>query len=34
VLANAVASALRWFNVNPNALPLTPPRVWALINSG
>jgi len=34
VLANAVASALRSFNAQPNALPLTPPRVWALINSG
>jgi aerobic carbon-monoxide dehydrogenase large subunit len=33
VLANAVASALRSFGVAPNELPLTPPRVWALINS-
>jgi carbon-monoxide dehydrogenase large subunit len=33
VLANAVASALRSFNAQPNELPLTPPRVWALINS-
>jgi CO/xanthine dehydrogenase Mo-binding subunit len=29
VIANAVASAL---GVQPNALPLTPSRVWELIN--
>jgi aerobic carbon-monoxide dehydrogenase large subunit len=34
VLANAVASALRPFDVQPNDLPLTPPRIWSLINSG
>jgi aerobic carbon-monoxide dehydrogenase large subunit len=34
VLANAVASALRSFGVQPNELPLTPPRIWSLINSG
>jgi aerobic carbon-monoxide dehydrogenase large subunit len=34
VLANSVASALRSFNVRSNELPLTPPRVWALINNG
>jgi carbon-monoxide dehydrogenase large subunit len=31
VLANAVASALRSFGVEPRELPLTPPRVWQLI---
>ncbi|HEY0569705.1 MAG TPA: molybdopterin cofactor-binding domain-containing protein, partial [Xanthobacteraceae bacterium] len=33
VIANAVANALRSFNVQPRELPLSPPRVWALINS-
>jgi carbon-monoxide dehydrogenase large subunit len=33
VLANAVASALRALDVQPNELPLTPPRIWALINN-
>jgi len=28
---NAIASALSSFNVQPTALPLTPPRVWELI---
>ena len=31
VIANAVAAALARFKVQPNALPLTPPRVWRLI---
>ena len=31
VIANAVAAALARFNVQPNALPLTPPRLWRLI---
>jgi carbon-monoxide dehydrogenase large subunit len=31
VVANAVAAALQRFNVQPNALPLTPARVWAMI---
>jgi len=31
VIANAVAAALARLNVQPNALPLTPPRVWAMI---
>jgi carbon-monoxide dehydrogenase large subunit len=30
-LANAVAAALRPLGVEPRALPLTPPRVWQLI---
>ena len=29
--ANAVAAALASFGVEPNSLPLTPPRVWSLI---
>jgi carbon-monoxide dehydrogenase large subunit len=31
VIANAVASALASFGVEPKALPLSPPRVWRLI---
>ena len=30
-VANAIASALSSFNVQPTELPLTPPRLWALI---
>ncbi len=30
VIANAVAAALARFNVQPNALPLTPARVWEM----
>ena len=33
VIANAVAAALARFNVQPNALPLTPARVWAMIQN-
>jgi carbon-monoxide dehydrogenase large subunit len=32
VLSNAVASALRALGVQPRELPLTPPRLWALID--
>jgi aerobic carbon-monoxide dehydrogenase large subunit len=32
VIANAVASALRAYDVKPNALPLSPARVWRLIS--
>jgi carbon-monoxide dehydrogenase large subunit len=31
VIANAVAAALRSLNVEPTSLPLSPPKVWALI---
>jgi aerobic carbon-monoxide dehydrogenase large subunit len=31
VIANAVADALKSFGVQPHALPLTPPKVWAMI---
>jgi carbon-monoxide dehydrogenase large subunit len=31
-LSNAVASALGPFGVEPRDLPLTPPRLWELIN--
>jgi carbon-monoxide dehydrogenase large subunit len=31
VIANAVAAALRSFNVEPNELPLSPPMVWRLL---
>jgi aerobic carbon-monoxide dehydrogenase large subunit len=32
VIANAVANALSGFGVEPRELPLSPPRVWELIN--
>jgi aerobic carbon-monoxide dehydrogenase large subunit len=31
VVANAVAAALDSLGVQPHELPLTPPRVWQLI---
>ncbi len=34
VIANAVANALASFAAKPNVLPLTPPRVWALVQGG
>ena len=34
VLANALAAALAPLGVQPRELPLSPPRVWRLINSG
>jgi len=33
VIANAVASALSSFGVEPNELPLSPPRVWRMIET-
>jgi carbon-monoxide dehydrogenase large subunit len=33
-VANAVASALRSFGVEPRELPLTPPHIWELIQQG
>jgi carbon-monoxide dehydrogenase large subunit len=33
VIANAVANALGAFGVEPRELPLSPPRVWELINA-
>jgi carbon-monoxide dehydrogenase large subunit len=33
-IANAVASALREFHVQTDVLPLSPPRVWELIQAG
>jgi carbon-monoxide dehydrogenase large subunit len=30
-VGNAVAAALAEFDVQPNELPLTPPRLWRLI---
>jgi carbon-monoxide dehydrogenase large subunit len=30
-IANAVAAALACFDVQPNELPLTPPRIWRLV---
>ena len=31
VIANAVAAALRPLGIEPRELPLSPPRLWALI---
>lgn len=33
VIANALAAALASFDVAPNALPLSPPRVWRMIHA-
>jgi carbon-monoxide dehydrogenase large subunit len=33
-LANAVADALAPFGVEANELPLTPDRLWAMLNAG
>jgi carbon-monoxide dehydrogenase large subunit len=33
VIANAVAAALAPFGIEPRDLPLSPPRVWGLVNS-
>jgi len=33
VIANAVASALASLNVQPHELPLSPPRIWQLIET-
>jgi aerobic carbon-monoxide dehydrogenase large subunit len=32
-MANAVADALKHLNVQPMELPLSPPRVWALVEA-
>jgi carbon-monoxide dehydrogenase large subunit len=34
LMANAVAAALRSFGVEPRELPLSPPRIWALLQQG
>src|SRR5258708_35605469 len=34
VIANAVAAALQPLGVEPRELPLSPPRLWALIAGG
>ena len=34
VIANAVANALRSFAVEPRELPLTPPRIWEMVEAG
>ena len=33
-MANAVANALRAFGVEPRELPLTPQRIWEMVQSG
>src|SRR5262249_24932572 len=34
IMANAVANALSSFGVEPRELPLTPQRIWELVQSG
>ena len=34
VMANAIANALSSFGVNPRELPLTPQRIWELVQAG
>jgi carbon-monoxide dehydrogenase large subunit len=34
VMANAVASALATFGAQPRELPLTPTRIWELVQAG
>jgi aerobic carbon-monoxide dehydrogenase large subunit len=34
VISNAIAAALRDFGVEPRDLPITPPRLWQLIEAG
>ena len=33
VIANAVGAALQSFGARPNSLPLSPPRVWEMVNA-
>jgi carbon-monoxide dehydrogenase large subunit len=34
IMANAVANALRDFGVQPHELPLTPPKIWEMVQAG
>ena len=34
IMANAVANALRDFGVEPRELPLTPPKIWEMVQAG
>jgi aerobic carbon-monoxide dehydrogenase large subunit len=34
IMANAVANALSSFGVEPRELPLTPPRIWDMVQAG
>ena len=34
VIANAVANALQSFNPDLRELPLSPPRIWAMVQNG
>ena len=34
IMANAVANALRDFAVEPRELPLTPPKIWEMVQAG
>ena len=33
-MANAIADALKHLRVQPMELPLSPPRIWALVETG
>ena len=34
IMANAIADALSEFDVEPRELPLTPSRIWELVQAG
>ena len=34
IMANAVANALRDFGVEPRELPLSPPKIWEMVQAG
>src|SRR5258708_10020582 len=34
IMANAVANALSAFEVQPRELPLTPPKIWEMVQAG
>ena len=34
VVANAIAAALQSYGVKPNRMPLSPPRIWEMLNPG
>jgi carbon-monoxide dehydrogenase large subunit len=34
IMANAIANALSDFGVEPHELPLTPARIWELVQAG
>jgi len=34
IMANAVANALSAFGAQPRELPLTPPKIWEMVQAG